>query len=261
MPQEVSSTAVERALRILETIAERDEGFSNSEIHRQLGIPKSSVTYLLRALEQRHYVVRDPSTGRYRLGLQVLSLSRGVLRGLGIRELALPLLHRLAEKTHLTTHLAVLDRGKAVYIEKLDAAGFIKMNTWVGRRMDLHCTAVGKAIAAHLSKGEIEAIVREQGLPKRGPKCITSLTRLFADLKKVREQGYAVDDEENNPGARCVAAPIFDALDEVRASVGVSGTTSQVSEEHLPVILATVRETAHAISQRLGTESAVRRAV
>jgi IclR family acetate operon transcriptional repressor len=157
----------------------------------------------------------------------------------------------LVERVHLTSHLAVLDQGEAVYIEKVEAPGFFKVNTWVGRRMYLHSTSVGKALLAWLPKQELEAIVRQQGLKKRTPKTIHTASRLFADLELVREQGHAVDDEENSLGARCLGAPIFDAEGNVTAALGVSGTLTQVDEENLPKIADALKETARRISRQL----------
>lgn len=250
--RESPSNAVERALAILEAIAQRGEGMTNSEINRKLGIPKSSASYILRALEQRGYLRREPGTRRYRLGLKVLNLGRGVTIGLDLREVALPLLRQLVERCQLTAHLAILDRGEAVYIEKVEAPGFIKMNTWVGRRLDVHSTAVGKALVAHLPPDQVEEIVRERGLRRLTPRTITARAELMRELERVRERGYAVDDEENSLGVRCVAAPVFDRRGKVIAAVGVSGTVSQIERASLPRIAELVRETARKVSQCLG---------
>lgn len=246
------STAVDRALSMLEALADSAQGLTNSELSRRLAIPKSSASYLLRALERRGYVRRDPESGRYRPGLKVLSLNREVLTGLGIRDAAQPILRQLVERIGLTAHLAVLDQDQAVYIEKVDAPGFIKMDTWVGRRMDLHSTSVGKSLIAHRPAAEVESLFRERGLRKRTAKTITSLPRLLKELEKVRAQGYAVDDEENNLGARCVGAPVMGSDRQVQAAVGVSGTTGQVNRETLPRIAELVQEAARKISKQLG---------
>ena len=124
-------------------------------------------------------------------------------------------------------------------------------NTWVGRRMYLHSTSVGKALLAWLPKQEMEAIVRQQGMKKRTPKTIHTASRLLADLELVRAQGYAVDDEENSLGARCLGAPIFDAEGNVTAALGVSGTLTQVDEENLPKMADALKETARRISRQL----------
>ncbi len=259
MAEDNSSTAVERALAILEAISERAGGMTNSELSRKLAIPKSSASYILRALERRGYLRRERNTGKYRLGLKVLSLSRGVLSGLDLRELALPVLRQLVERSHLTAHLAILDHGDAVYIERVEAPGFIKMNTWVGRRMPIYSTSVGKALVAYLPENEVKALLKERGMQKRTPRTITVCTRFLQELAQVRKQGYALDDEENNLGVRCVAAPVFDRQGQVTASLGVSGTTGQIDLARLPKIAELVKEAAHKVSQQLGYQIPPRR--
>lgn len=245
------ATAVERALTILETVAGRREGLTNSELSRRLEIPKSSASYILRALERRGYLRRDAGSGRYQLGLKILSLGRDAQATLDIADIAQPFMRALVERLHLTSHLAVLDHGEAVYVEKVDAPGFFKVNTWVGRRMFVHSTSVGKVLLAWRPKEEVEELLRGQGLKKRTPKTITSIVRLMGELDAVRRHGYAVDDEENSLGARCVAAPIHGAAENVIAALGVSGTVTQMEEANLPRIAEALKETTRRISQQL----------
>jgi len=254
------ATAVERALNILEAAAQRRDGLTNSEISRKLGIPKSSASYILRTLEKRSYLRREQESGRYRLGLKILSLAGDARANLDIADVALPFMRTLGEKIRMTVHLAVLDQGEAVYIEKVEAPGFFKVNTWVGRRMFLHSTSVGKCLLAWLPKHEIETMVRQQGLKKRTPKTITSIAKLLADLDRVKHSGHAVDDEENSLGARCLGAPIFDATGSVTAALGASGTLTQTDETEMPRIIEALRETARRISRQLqrgGTGGAI----
>jgi DNA-binding IclR family transcriptional regulator len=243
--------AVDRALNILEAAAQRRDGLTNAEISRKLGIPKSSASYILRTLEKRGYLRRETETGRYRLGLKILSLGGDAQANLDVADVALPFMRMLSEKIRMTVHLAVLDQGEAVYIEKVEAPGFFKVNTWVGRRMFLHSTSVGKCLLAWLPKHEIENMVKLQGLKKRTPKTITSITRLIAELEHVKRSGYAVDDEENSLGARCLGAPIFDTAGNVTAALGVSGTLTQTDEAETPRILEAIKETARRISRQI----------
>ena len=245
------ATAVERALNILEAAAQRREGLTNSEISRKLGIPKSSASYILRTLEKRGYLRREAETGRYRLGLKILSLGGDVQSNLDIADVALPFMRSLVERIHLTMHLAVLDQGEAVYVEKVEAPGFFKVNTWVGRRMFLHSTSVGKCLLAWLPKHDVEALVRQQGLKKRTPKTITTMTKLLAELEHAKQSGYAVDDEENSLGARCLGAPIFDTVGNVTAALGASGTLTQTDEAETPRIIDAIKETARRISRQI----------
>lgn len=253
------SVAVERALAMLEAIAQAPDGLSNAEISRKLNIPKSSASYILRTLESRGYVTRDAESGKYRVGLKILSLSRGALGGRDVRGVALPIMRHLTHQTGLTSHLAVLDGADAVYIEKVEPEGFIRMDTWVGRRMRVHATSVGKAMVAYIPQEELEEILRKGGMEKRTPKTITTLPRLLKELEKVRTQGYAVDDEENNLAARCVGAPIFDERGRIEAALGLSGTTQQVGPNTMPRILEALKDAARHISMGMGYRPPQRR--
>jgi IclR family acetate operon transcriptional repressor len=257
--EESSSTAVERALAILEAVAQRGAGMTNSEISRRLSIPKSSASYILRTLEQRGYLQRERGTGRYRLGLKVLALGRGVETGIDIKQVALPVLERLVEISNLTAHLAVLDRGEAVYIEKVDSPGFIKMDTWVGKRMEIHSTGVGKVLVASLPPAEIEALLKDRGLKKITPKTITTASAFVRELERVRERGYGVDDEENSTGARCVAAPVMDAAGRVIAAIGLSGTVSQIDRASIAKVAEMARDAARKVSKHFGYQTTVRK--
>jgi len=256
---ESPSVAVERALAMLEAAAQESEGLSNAEISRKLEIPKSSASYILRTLEKQGYLHRDEESGKYRVGLKILSLSRGALSGIDVREVALPIMRHLMEKTNLTCHLAILDGPEAVYIEKVEPQGFIRMDTWVGRRMRVHATSVGKALVAHIPQPQLEKIISERAMEKRTSKTITTLPRLLKELEKIRGQGYAVDDEENNIGARCVGAPIFNQQGLIEASIGLSGTINQVNAQTMPRILEALKDAARHISMQLGYRAPHRR--
>src|SRR6185369_12166997 len=184
MEKETPGTAVERALGILEAVAARSGGMSNADLSRRLEIPKSSASYILRALEKHGYVRRDDG-GKYRLGMKVLSLSRNALTGLDVREVALPLMRELVNRSHLTVHLAILDGDEAVYIEKVDSPGFIKMDTWVGKRMEIHTTAVGKVLLAWMPATEVVALLKGHSFKRRTPKTITTHAGLLQELDRV----------------------------------------------------------------------------
>src|SRR5208282_1619869 len=117
-----------------------------------------------------------------------------------------------------------------------------RRDTWVGRRMRVHATSVGKALVAHITEDRLEEILRKSGMEKRTPKTITTLPRLLKELEKVRSQGYAVDDEENNLGARCVGAPVFNDRGLIEAGLGLSGTAQQVSPQTMPRIVEALRD-------------------
>ena len=145
---------------MMELVSESANGLTNSDLSRKLQIPKSSASYILRVLEQRNYLRRD-TTGRYRLGLKLLSLTEGAMTHLDVREAAGPALADFLKKSQLPeVHLAVLDNGRAVYIEKLEnEKSFIRMDIWVGHRLPVHTTAIGKVLVAYMPDDEILKIL------------------------------------------------------------------------------------------------------
>ncbi len=169
-----------------------------------------------------------------------------------LHDVALPILQELVDKTGLAGHLAILDGYDAVYIEKIDKPGFIKMDTWVGRRLEVHCTSVGKALIAHLPPESIEEIIMKKGLPKHTPKTITSSNQLFSELAKVRAAGYALDNSENSPDVRCIAAPIFNVQGKVEAALGLTGTESQMRLQKLKGYVKLIKQAARNISHQMG---------
>jgi IclR family transcriptional regulator, KDG regulon repressor len=246
-------TSVERALSILELLASKHQGLSTSEISRFANLPKSSTSYLLRTLVSRGYVRRDIETGQHTLGVRVLSLGGQAMQGMALREVALPHLRHIVEQTRLGAHLAILDHGDAVYIERLESPGFIKMDIWNGRRVAPQATAVGKALICHLERQEVQEIVARHRISPTSSKTIMSLPRLLTELAATRQRGYAIDDEEHAVGVRCVAAPIFAANGEIVAALGISGTVSQINDSYLASLGNIVRTAALKLSAQLGS--------
>jgi DNA-binding IclR family transcriptional regulator len=207
----------------------------------------------LRVLENRAYLQRDTG-GKYRLGLKLMSLTGDALTHLDVREIAKPTLQDFLRKSKLPeAHLAVLDNGRAVYIEKVEnEKSFIKMDIWIGHRLPIHTTAIGKVLVANLTEDEIVKILKLRGMEKKTRKSITSEQKFLREIKKVKEYGFAVDNEENADGVRCIAAPIFDASGKVAAALGTSSTILHIDETHLPKIVELVRKSANQVSRQLG---------
>jgi DNA-binding IclR family transcriptional regulator len=254
-PARSQVASVERALTILELLAEKREGLTTSELSRKARFPKSSTSYLLRTLVSRGYVRRNDS-GQHTLGLRLLSLGGLAMQGMELREAALPQLRYVVEHTRLDAHLAILDHGEAVYIERVEGPGFIKMATWVGRRMVPHVTAVGKALISHLDETEVKNLFEQHPIKPITAKTITTLPKLLSELAETRRRGYAIDDEESSERVRCAAAPVMTPNGEVIAAIGISGTVGQISDEHLARIGSVVRTAAMKLSGQLGTRSA-----
>jgi len=253
MPDDKLSNSVDRALSMMELVAENANGMTNSDLSRKLQIPKSSASYILRVLEQRDYLRRD-SNGRYRLGLKLLSLTEGAMTHLDVREAAGPALADFLKKSKLPeVHLAVLDNGRAVYIEKLEnEESFIRMDIWVGHRLPIHTTAIGKVLVAYLPEEEILKILEMRGMEKKTRKSIANPQKFLREAERVRRYGFAVDDEENSVGVRCIAAPIFDSKGNVLAAFGTSSVVLHINERNMPKIVDLVKIMAARVSRQLG---------
>jgi len=250
-----SKNTVERTLSILETVAHSTGGLTNSDISRRLKLPKSSASYILRILENRGYLTRETNSGKYRLGLKLMGLTRESATHTDIREVAKPIMESFVKRTNLSTHLAVLDNGRAVYVEKVENANsFIKMDIWVGHRLPVHSTAIGKVLLSQMTEAEVLAILELRGMEKKAPKTITNAKRFLKELEKVRTYGFAMDNEENSPGVRCIASPIFDAQGKIVAALGTSDTIIRLDESHLPKVVEMVKKSAAQISNLIGFE-------
>lgn len=253
MAKDTTSKAVERALSILELVSDSKKGMTNADLSRRLDIPKSSASYILRVLENRAYLRRG-SDGKYLLGLRLMSLTSDALSHMDVRDIAKPELQKFLKDSRLPeAHLAILDNGRAVYIEKVEAEdSFIKMDIWVGHRLPVHTTAIGKVLVAYLPKEEIAEILKARGMEKKTRKSITTAEKFLREATKVRKFGFAVDNEENSVGVRCIAAPIFDAKGIVVAACGTSSTILQIDEQNLPKFVELIKESADRVSRQLG---------
>jgi DNA-binding IclR family transcriptional regulator len=254
IPQRTNSVpAVERALAILEFLGKSRHGLTLSQVTRYLGLPKSSTHSLLLTFERCGYLHREPGTGRYRLGLRVCELANMALSGIALREGAAPVLRRLAENAGMTVHLAILEHGEAVLIDKLEPPGYgLKVATWAGKRLSLHCTAIGKSLAAYLSEEQLDLLIATQGLLRYNDNTIGSARRLKSELAVTRRRGYAMDDEEEEIGFRCIGAPVLDSRNEAIAAISIVGNTSQIDSENQQRLAELVMAAARAISERVG---------
>lgn len=247
-----SVPALDRALTLLETLVQSRRGLALSELSRKLRLPKSSIHCLLLTLERRGYLQRDESTKRYILGLKFFSMAHASSAGLDLRQKARPFLMRLGQWTRLTVHMAVLEQAEAVLIEKIEPPTIFNLATWVGKRMDVHCTGVGKALLAFLPEDELALLLARHRFPRRNEFTIVSPRKLKEHLAKIREKGYAVDDQEDEIGLRCVGAPIIDHSGRAVAAISVSGAVAQITDENLETLAAQVKQAALRISRELG---------
>jgi DNA-binding IclR family transcriptional regulator len=250
----VPSPAVDRALSVIEVLAASAEPRTLTALAKEARIPLTTCSAIMQTLEQRGYATREV-VGRshmWRLTLALFALGTQLTGRLDLPSLAQPSLRGLAAETGMPSHVGVLDGANVVYLAKGATEGFVQFNTYPGKTAPFNLTALGRAIAAYLPPGELAPLL-EHAKPGRGPKWHASDARAMLDeLARVRLDGYAVEDEEEEPDIACVAAPIFDADGAVVASVGVTGFAGAVTGDRFDDNVAAVVAAGHEISAALG---------
>lgn len=204
--QGYSIRAVQRVCDILDLIQQNPTGFTLPQVVAATGLPKTSAFRYLATLEQRRYLRRDPLAATFHIGPAFLPLQSQQLDVLADR--ARPYLEQLRDQFGETTNLGILEGDRVSYIEIVESPSAVRLAARPGDRDPLHCTALGKAIAASLDPERVTAILDSEGMPKRTERTITDPTKYRVELDKVRSRGYAVDNRENEDGGRCVAVSL-----------------------------------------------------
>jgi DNA-binding IclR family transcriptional regulator len=250
---------LDRVLSIIDALTKVREDASAAELAERVKLHKSTAHRLLSILERHRIVERDSQTGRYRLGLRLFELGTIAMDRFNIRDRARPYLEGLLEELNETVHLCALDAGEILYLDKIEPARSVRMASRIGHRKPVHCTAVGKAILAHLSGAEQESILQLHGLPRVTPKTITTASELKAEFKPIRERGYALDNEETESGLRCIGAVILDCNGRPVAAVSVSAPSFRLTMDKVPDLAGPVVRVARALSEELGYRPVTRR--
>lgn len=250
-----SIAVLDRALDLLEALAESSAGapLGVSEVARRAGVTKSAAFRILANLERRGYVAKDPVSARYTLGAHLVYLGERFLGAIDLRSAARPALAALWQRFGETVNLGVREGVEVVYVDMIESAHGLRMAAHVGGRDYLHSTALGKSILAYLPPAERDHFLHApEGLPARTERTITDPVRLRAELELVRERGIAEDRDENEVGARCLSAPIFDHRGAVAGAISVSAPDSRLDDARAAEVGLTVREQAATVTQRLG---------
>ncbi len=205
--------AVDRAMSLFELLAEAQTGLTLSQLSRKLDIPKSTAHYLLHTLQTRGYVQRSADGRQYSLGLRFADVARGDNAEVSLRTLAVPYLRQIVARLDLTATLAIRRSAEAAIVARVESRHDEGGGAWVGRHVDLHCTAQGKALIIDLSQEELNKLFASRELARFTSKTICSLSALKVHLTEIRARGYAVNDEEMvTSGIRAVAAPVVDSI-------------------------------------------------
>ncbi|MDQ7849795.1 MAG: IclR family transcriptional regulator [Armatimonadota bacterium] len=248
--------SADRALRILQVVADHRQPLSLLEVSQLVGLHASTTYRLLATLRDRGFVEQESAGGRYRVGIQAFRVGSAFLAAADLRDRLRPVLATLAAHSRETANLVILHETEAVYIDHIVGVNIAKLFTQIGQRVPLHCTAVGKVLLAYAP--DPEGLLRRLRLRRFTPYTMTTATALRRALATVRAAGCAVDREEHELGVACGAGPVWDAAGRVVAAVGISGPSARVLPR-LAQMQRHVRAAATAASRLMGASAAVAR--
>lgn len=244
--------SLQRALKLLNALAESGSGLPLSDAARRSGLAVSTAHRLLSTLQHEHFVRFSPESGMWTIGVQSFVVGNAFLRSRDLTSVARPIMLKLMEKSGETVNLAVENRGEAIYIAQIESPMTMRAIARPGGHAALHASGVGKALLSAMPEEQVERIVARRGLPAATGKTITDMRRLKSELEATRERRYAIDDEENAIGLRCVAAVIRDEHAEPIAALSLSGPTARIHDAMLHLLGESVRHAAERIMAALG---------
>lgn len=247
--------AFRKGMAVLTAVADAAEPPRFSDVLATTRLPQATLHRLLSALVEERLLQLHPRQKVYTLGVRLLQLGYRVWEALDVRQAGEIEIAKLRDHSNETVHMAVLDGTEIVYIDKVESKHSIRTVSTIGKRAPSYCTAVGKAMLAFLKPDELADAI-ERMTPKRFTRTtIIGKRQLLADIRIIRERGFAIDNEEYRKGIRCVAAPIFDAQGAVVASISVTAPSFRLDEKRLGRIAPMTMATARDISLKLGAPS------
>ena len=245
--------AVSHALDLLEQFQGDVDELGVTELSKRLKLHKNNVFRLLATLESRGYIEQNKATENYRLGLKSLELGQTFIKQMGLLRQAKPILERMVAECNETSYVAIFKEGYIVYLDVVETDLTVRVVSRVGSRLPSYCTAAGKVHLAHMSEEELDIVLPTRELKPYTPRTINDRELLKEELRKVAEQGYAIDNEELDLGVRCVAAPIRDYTRRIVGAMSISGPSMRLSDERLEKeLIPLITSAAEDLSTRLG---------
>lgn len=241
-----------RALGLLNALAASDGGLALSEVARTAGLAVSTAHRLLTTLQQEGFARFDEERGAWTVGVQAFVVGSAFLRSRELTAVARPVMRQLMERSGETVNLAVPDAGETIYVAQVECRKMMRAIARPGGRAMMHASGAGKALLAAMPADEVERVIAQHGLPRETPKTITAAGALADALEEVRRRGYAVDDEENAVGLRCVAAAIHDEHAQPIAALSLSGPTARIEDAMIVPLGEAVKAAAEEITRALG---------
>ena len=230
--------SVDRALRIIEFLAENPTGAGITEISKSLGLSKGTVHRLISTLKERDFAYQSSNTQLYRLSYKILYLYNCISNNIDMFKVSRPIIRKFADKVDATVHLATLDekRSNIVYIDRIEPMNSQKpfvMSSRVGKKAPCYCTAAGKMLLSQYGDDEIRDIMKGEEYKTYTDKTIKNIDEFLEEIHKVRKQGYALDENEYDHGIICISIPIYNSNDKIDFAMSVTGLILYTKAEEL----------------------------
>jgi IclR family KDG regulon transcriptional repressor len=221
-PEPAGVRVLHKTLDILEQIKTSESGYKLADLARAIDLPKATVYRILTTLEGRGYLDRG-ADGNYRMAKKLFEMQRAEPLEQILTRAAQPIMEKLAASSKETVNLGILDAGEVVVINTVESAQAVRMSSKIGNRRYIHSTALGKVLVAGMPEKDVARLIRMKGLPRLTEQTLTTRAALTAELQKIRQQGWALDDQENEIEGRCIGAPITGPDGRTVAALSVSG--------------------------------------
>ncbi|NLK63528.1 MAG: IclR family transcriptional regulator [Tissierellia bacterium] len=244
--------SVDRTLTILEVLSDYSDGLGITEISDLVSLHKSTVHRLLSTLIYKGYVVREEETSKYKITFKLFELGSKKVHKLDLLKISRPYTKMLMESVNEVVHLIIREDTDIVYIDKVEANNTISMASRIGKRNPMYCTATGKAILAFLPEDEVLKVWNNSKIIKLTKNTNTDFILFKKELQTIKEKCYAIDDEENEIGVKCVGAPIFDMNGNVVAAISVTGPVTRITDDKIGFISKEVIQCTNLISKEMG---------
>jgi len=252
MKQASTHRSLERGLAVLEHVAASARPASLAETARRIGLHRSTTHHLMQTLVSAGYLRQEKATRGYELTAKLYRLTSRLWTIEQLGEMAQPLLEALTRATGEGTSVAMWVDGAVRIAAKREADGPVRVVQDVNAARPIYCTAVGKALAAWLPPAEVNAALRRTRMERLTPKTITTQAAFELELRRIRAAGYALDDEEQHLGLRCIAMPVFCYTGRVFASMCVLGPKHRLTHQKLQAVRVPLAALSRALSERLG---------
>lgn len=243
---------IEKAFDILEVFLKQRGKIGIVELADVTKLNVSTAHRIVSILVKRGYLSQSEKKGKYSLSPKLLEFGFMIKRELKIGDVASPFLDELNRMVNESVNLVILENKEAVYVKHIAPSHMLQMFTKAGARVPLHSTGVGKVFLAYMGEKELQKFLNSKGLPFRTRNTITDFSRLKDELAIIRREGTAIDDEENELGVKCVAAPVKDATGNVIAAISISGPSARLDNNRVQELGLLVKSCALKISRRIG---------